>query len=212
MRVRNGGAILAGFYVAAVSAVAVSRAVGGVPPIGDVALTPDRLAEGRVYLLLTSAFVVQGPVVPQLLLVGGLAAAVVRVRGSRAFWGAALLGHVGATLLVYGGVALLYLEDAGWVERLLDEPDYGISCVWAGALGVAAALCWRARGGRAAAVAVVALVAVLSAFSDGLALPEHVVAFCLGALLGLRRSRGRGSWPSTQSAASAVRGRSSALS
>lgn len=180
-------------YVLAVTVLALVRAFAGVPTIDQVALTPSRLEQGRIWLLATSGFVVAGPAIPQILALGSLAACLNHFGGSLLFWRSALAGHILSTLLTYAGVGLLGLTHAGIAAGLLDQPDYGISAAWAGALGAAAAGPFAARSGRGRkpwpSYAAVAAIVVISAFSRGLALPEHVLAFALGAAVMWRSGR-----------------------
>lgn len=87
----------------------------------DLASSPASLAAGKVWLLLTSGFVVVGPPLPQIATIAVLAALVIRFRGSRTFWTAALLGRVGSPLVVYALVvyALVVLR-SGHRGRLAD--------------------------------------------------------------------------------------------
>jgi hypothetical protein len=190
---RDAGAALAATYVLSVIVLMVVRAFAGVPTIDQVALSPSRLEHGRIWLLFTSGFVVAGPAVPQILALSALAACLSRVRGSLLFWHSALAGHVGSTLITYAGVALLGLAHAGVAAALVDEPDYGISAVWAAALGAFAASSFSGRGrlGRRLwpSYAAFVLIVAISVFSRGLALPEHVLAFALGASVMLRIGR-----------------------
>jgi membrane associated rhomboid family serine protease len=186
------GSRLAALYVASVAIVTALHAATGLPAAASLALTPDRLARGELWELVTSAFLVAGPPVSQLLVLAVLAAVVIRRHGARTFWTVAIVAHVGSTLATYAGVGLLSLAHMRAVEPLLDQADYGISCVWAGALG-AVLVDELAAGGRtrrvAVALAAAALLSMLSAFSSGLALPEHVLAFLIGAALVRRSAR-----------------------
>jgi hypothetical protein len=182
---RHLGAALAAGYVLSVAVLALVRAFAGVPAIDQVALTPSRLEQGRIWLLFTSGFVIAGPAVPQILALASLGACLNHFGGSLLFWRSALAGHILSTLLTYAGVGLLSLTDAGIATGLLDQPDYGISAVWAGALGAAAAGPFGGLSGHGRkpwpSYAAVVVIVVISAFSRGLALPEHVLAFALGA-------------------------------
>jgi hypothetical protein len=112
-----------------------TRRTVGFPEPSDVALTPAALAAGKVWLLVTSAFLVSGP--PLLELAGLTLAAVVIVRrhGPASFWRAGIGGHIGGTLIVYAGIALLWALDRETVDDLIHVRDYGVSGVWLGVLG-----------------------------------------------------------------------------
>jgi hypothetical protein len=104
---------------------------------------------------------------------------------------AAVVGHVGATLVAYAGLGLLRAVDPHAGSGVLDAPDYGVSCVFAAWLGVSAARGQSrlARTGAAAAIGVLAIGGDLAAF-------EHLLAAVAGYVVArppaLRRPRRRG--------------------
>jgi len=106
----------------------------------------ERVGEGRVWLLLTSALEPQGPY-PLLQLAGAavLAAVLVARAGTRVWLCAALAGHVLSAVVVYGLMGL-----AGVGAAAAAQPDYGISCVVGGTVG---GLLVSARGSRLALAA-----------------------------------------------------------
>jgi hypothetical protein len=178
--------VLALLWLAAVCAIALTRARTGMPHAAALASSPRGVAHGEVWTLLTSGLVIAGPPAPELvgtaLVVGG----VLRALGGRRFWVVALSGHVGATLMAYAGIAVL--AGAGWrgVDGAIDAPDYGISAVWTACLGALVAAVVRRRGrlGLAPsglAVAGLAVFVVIVGQSWDLAGVEHVLAFVLGA-------------------------------
>ena len=178
-------------YAAAVVAVAIARALTGHPSISALALTPDRLAEGRVWLLPSSAVVVNGPVLAQLVgLLLSLGAALRRFGGT--FTALVMVtAHVGATLLAYAVLAVFTGDPDGAHNPSF---DYGVSAVWLGLLGALAVTAWRpARGGARrdrALLAVGATAFVVGvAFFPLLSAVEHRLAFVLGALAGELRER-----------------------
>ena len=176
--------LLAPTYVAAVALVNLAHLLVGRPTASDMALTPDRLAAGKVWLLATSAFLINGPVLPEL---AGLALAVAAMQhllGGRAFALVAPASHVGATLL---GYALLLATTGDPDASPHNHLDYGISAVWLGVLGALFVCCLpaaRRRSRRAAAVVALAglggVIGVI-AFAP-LPATEHGLAFTLGAL------------------------------
>ncbi len=94
------------------------------------------VADGRLWLLLTSALDVDGALpVLQVVLVGVVATFVIAREGPRVWWLAVLCAHVVSALFAYGviGVAAGLGSDAA--ERVADDPDYGVSCVLAGSVG-----------------------------------------------------------------------------
>jgi membrane associated rhomboid family serine protease len=173
--------------VLCVAGLTAAHLAAGWPSAQAVALTPDLLARGKVWLLATSAFLVDSEtLLGASLSLLALAVCVAYLRGSRLFLSAALAGHVGSTLIVYAGLGIIQLARVGGLQALVDQSDYGTSCVWTGALGAAAVQARqdRRRGIRIAVpLAAVLAVGALTGSSDGLALPEHLVAFVLGALV-----------------------------
>ena len=134
---------------------------------------------------MTSAFVVAGSPVVQLAATAVLLGAVIRLYGAGLFWLTAAAGHLGATLLTYAGVGVLWLVSRADVDSVVDAPDYGISAIWSAALGAlavgaAASPKWRRPALAATAVCLVALLAP-TPFAGDLGGVEHVVAFALGA-------------------------------
>jgi hypothetical protein len=153
------GALAAGYFAVA--------AVGVVAPA-----SAEAVARGRLWLLLTSALAAQPPL-PFVQVVGtaAVAALVSRRLGVRAWWRAALAGHVGSALIAY---ALIFLAGA---QSAATNADYGVSCVLGASLG--ALLTTRDRLGRV--VGVVGALALLPLSLSWLGL-EHPLAVALGAL------------------------------
>lgn len=123
-------------------------ALAGAVSAGTLAATPSRVAEGRLWLLMSSAFVADRPVAVCLASFVGFALVALAVCGGGAFWLAAVLGHVGSTLLVYVLVAFARLVEPGTHHRLLDTPDFGVSAIQAAWLGAVAAALWERSAGR----------------------------------------------------------------
>jgi hypothetical protein len=190
---------LAVCYLLGVGAFEVIRHAFAFPSPGDVAATPAAVAAGKVWLLLTSALLVSGqPIlgvndvaVDVLEFVGlVLAAAMVVSRfGGKAFWRAAIAGHVGGTLLVYAGLGLLWLSahDAGSVVHKL---DYGVSAVFMALLGALTVSAWQTLASSrrqrrelllltASAAGGIVGATLFSPVVDA----EHGLAFALGALV-----------------------------
>jgi hypothetical protein len=173
-------------YVAAVALVTLAHVLAGTPTAAQVALTPDRLAAGQVWLLATSAFLINGPVIPEL---AGLALSVgvaQRLLGGRVLAFLAPVCHIGATLLGYAFLIVTTGDPDGSQNPHL---DYGMSAVWLGILGALFMRCLpESRRGNRAARAVVALTSLAGiigvvAFSP-LGATEHGLAFGIGALVG----------------------------
>jgi len=191
---------LVGACVAAVSAVsALSRE--GLISIGALAASPRRIADGQVWLLFSSAIVVDRPIVASVVSFAALASVALLVCGSRVLWLSALLGHTGSTILAYVGLAALRNLDVGSFHAALVAPDYGVSAISAAWLGAIATTAWISRcraPSQKAAVALACAGVALFAWmlrGDLNALDsEHVFAFALGAaiagrsVLGTKRS------------------------
>jgi hypothetical protein len=96
-------------------------------PLRALAATPQSLAEGRIWLLATSALVADRPAFASILgfLVVGIAA--VWLCGSRVVWVAAASGHIFSAAIVYVGIGLVRLADPGAFESTLGLQDFGTS-------------------------------------------------------------------------------------
>jgi membrane associated rhomboid family serine protease len=171
-----GAATVAAYLIA----LAVIQATG-TPDWELLASSPEDVVHGKVWLLLTSGLVIEGLPWAQLsVLAVILAVALVRL-GTGRLWTVALAAHMGATLVAYAGVGVLWLIDHETVVGTVDQPDYGVSVVLAGELGALAA-----GGGRRIALLVGA--AALVGFgigvadSSALANAEHLLGFVIGAL------------------------------
>lgn len=184
---------LAGGYVGAVAGAALLRGLTGVPHATDLASTPADIAQGRLWTLVTSAFVVSGPAMPEiagLVLVG---VAIVRRHGAGVFWRAAAVGHLGSAALAYAGLGLLTIAGEHLANRTVHDPDYGVSCVWAGlagALAVSIARSLRRRPNHVAmtalAVSYTTLVVLGLLVGSPLVRVEHLLALGLGSAVMVR--------------------------
>jgi hypothetical protein len=190
-------------YLLAVAAVALARAVSGHPTVADLALTPDALAAGRVWLLATSAVIVNGMVVPQLLALIATMVVAVRWLGARFATGVMVAAHVGATLLAYA-VLLVATGDADGAHNRTF--DYGTSAVWLGLLGALLPAARRRRGGRFVVAAACSTALVGALFFPLMPALEHALAFALGAGLAALRESRRSAGQSARSAASTASG------
>jgi hypothetical protein len=177
-------------FVLIVIALTCATHVRGGVALHMLATSPARTAEGKLWLLLSSGLIVDHPVVISLVSFGALAAAALALTGPRAFWLAALLGHVASTLAVYGFIGVSRAVSPGAWDSALNAPDYGVSAISAAWLGAIAAVCWRRRGASRtgkAAIAAACVAAGLFAYSlrpDVTILSsEHLLAFVLGILI-----------------------------
>lgn len=182
---RRAGWLLAA-WVAVVVAVSVSA--GGRPSwVRALAASPARVREGKVWFVLTSAALVDHPVVLSLLSFCALAVLALNVCGSRVFWWSAFLGQVAATLLVYAFIGMARWVVPGVFDLSVVSPDYGVSTISAAWLGAVAAVMWRRRASSRAGKAAIAASCVSVGMFAYTVRPEvtvlsseHLVAFALG--------------------------------
>jgi hypothetical protein len=173
-------------YLTAVAFIEVLRHAEVVTAT-DFAATPDAIADFKLWRLVTSAFVVSGPPVLELL---GLTAATVlflRRYSPATFWAVAFAGHVGGTLLAYAGIGALWLTSRETVQSVVDQPDYGVSAVWLAVLGALLAdSLGSVRSGTADLMDRVLTAACLLAAAIGFVFfpvlggTEHLLAFLAG--------------------------------
>ena len=172
-------------WLAAVVVIAALRVGDHTPGIAGFASTPDLIADGHLWTLLTSAMPVSRYPFAE---IAGMVAAiwgVWRVAGIGAVWLAGLAAHIGSTLVVYAGIGALWLIDHGTVADQLDRRDYGISAIWLGELGYLAVALWP-RNRRAALGVGTASLAVtigLTPVAGPMATAEHLLSLTIGALL-----------------------------
>jgi hypothetical protein len=126
---------LALVWLTAVAVIAVVQATTRFPPDHLFASSPAGVAGGRWWPLATSALVIDGAPLAQLTLAAILSVAALRFLGGPLFWLVAAAGHIGATLVAYAGVGVLWLVARGDAESVVEAPDYGISAIWMGLLG-----------------------------------------------------------------------------
>ena len=160
----------------------------GWPAVADVASSPAQIADGQVWLLLTSGLVIDGLPWAQLTLLAALLVVAVRRLGTAWTWIAALGAHVGAALIAYAAVGVLWLVDRSAVEGTVDQADYGVSVILAGLLGALTVTAPTRRAAIVLALASGAGFAAATATSSALASAEHALGFAIGAaLLAARR-------------------------
>src|SRR5690242_17792356 len=100
---RRVGTLAALSYPVLIAGVAVARHAGAGVRVRDLASSPAAVASGEVWRLVTSAFVIAGPPIPQVLQMSVVVAAALVLGGPALFWRAAFVGHVVATLAAYAG-------------------------------------------------------------------------------------------------------------
>ena len=171
-------------------ALAVIQATGH-PDWETLTSSADAVAHGRVWVLLSSGLVIDGDPWLQWAVLGAVMIfALVRLGAGR-MWACGLSAHVGSALLAYAGLGVIYAIDPSQTDP--DEPDYGVSVLFAGLLG---ALATSGTRRQAALIAIVSLAGFSIGLQDAswLANAEHVLGFAIGALLNLeldRRARTR---------------------
>jgi hypothetical protein len=178
-------------YLLLVAALELLQRTDGWPRPDALASSPAGVAAGNVWELVTSGLVIDGPPVVQLAGTALTAFAVLQLLGAAAFWAAVAVAHLGSAVIAYAGVGVLWLVAGVDVDAVVDAPDYGISCVWAGAAGALLTALLAARGTRLRIAALVGGAAVLVAGvpGDGLAGVEHGLAFVLGGLTAVALAR-----------------------
>jgi hypothetical protein len=172
-------------YLIVVTAVTILGDIVGQPVLHALASSPDDVAAARLWQLVTSGLVAEGPLVPQMLATAVLGVVAMRLAGSGVFWYAAVLAHILGTLLVYAGVWIADAANPSGLAVLLHEADFGVSLVWCAALGVLAGVAWwktrplRRWAWRLLAAGPPLALLGVTLVSDGLARYEHVAAFAL---------------------------------
>jgi hypothetical protein len=160
--------------------------------VGELSSSPAALAGGRLWTIATSAFIIDGPPVPQLLLTGLVAVAIVRLAGARTFALSAVAGHVGSTIVAYAGIAAVAITAPATADGVVHAPDYGISAVCAAGIGTLLVLVHRGgahpRVTAACGVALLATFVALLGLDGELADVEHLLAFLIGAGVAAVRS------------------------
>jgi hypothetical protein len=180
---RSRGGLLAVFAVVA-GVTAANRA--GLIGIGTLASSPRSSGEGKVWLLLTSAFVADKPTAASLLAFAAFAIAVLVMCGPRLLWASALAGHLGSAVAVYAAIAAARAVVPTAFENVLSLSDYGTSAMigaWLGALAAVAWMRWPRAGPRLCVVAFCTVSAGVGwACDSNLTFldMEHGVAFAIG--------------------------------
>ena len=157
--------------------------------LSHLAASPRAIAQGKLWLLLTSGIVADRPWLPSLLGFAIVAFAALSVASVRVVVAAAFAGQVVATLLVYGFLGLARVVDGGAFGALVNTPDIGLSAIIAAWIGVVAQALWRRHRSRRAhiltALGCIGCGLIGFAFRPDLTVldSEHIVAFCFGVLI-----------------------------
>jgi hypothetical protein len=168
--------------------------------VSHLAATPDAIARGKVWLLLTSGVVADRPWLASLLGFAIVAYAALAVAPVRVVVAAALAGQVLATLAVYGAMGVARAIKPGAFESLENTPDIGLSAIIAAWIGVVAQTWWhRYNTRRAHTLNVIGCIGcglIGFAFRPDLTMldSEHLVAFAFGVVTA-------GWWPRREIAA-----------
>jgi hypothetical protein len=180
--------------LAAAGVISIVTAVTRAGDLGVRALaaTPDAVADGRVWLLVTSALVADRPALASILGLATVGVVAVTLCGKRVLWLAAASGHILSAAIVYGAIALARIADARDLESVMGYPDYGTSAIIAAWIGAIACVLWL-RGRRAGAVALCVASALLGWYFKGTLTvldTEHAFALAFGAAVTAYASRG----------------------
>jgi hypothetical protein len=163
--------------------------------LSHLAASPNAIAKGKIWLLLTSGMVADRPWLPSLLGFAVVAFTALSVTSARVVVLAALAGQLLATLGVYGFLGLARTIDHGAFSTLENTPDIGLSAIIAAWIGVVAQDLWcRYRSLRAHILIVLGCVGcalIGFAFRPNLTAldSEHLVAFALGVAIASWRPR-----------------------
>jgi hypothetical protein len=180
---RSGGGLLA--VVAGVSGVTAANRAGLVG-VASLASSPRTAAEGKLWLLLTSAFIADSPTAASLLAFLAFAVAALVVCGPRLTWTIGLAGHVGSAAAVYAAIAVTRAIVPTAFDNVLSLSDYGTSAMIAAWLGALAAAGWIRYPRLMPRLGVIAF-SLLSAGVGWVCRPdltpldsEHLVAYAIG--------------------------------
>jgi hypothetical protein len=110
-----------------------------------------------------------------------------RICGTRVFWIAAAVGHIGSTLAVYAIIGMSRLTDPDVFATALTRQDLGVSAMQGGWVGAIAATAWHWAGaGARARVVVTTGVCALAGVAwwlhpdPSILTTEHLFAFLIG--------------------------------
>jgi hypothetical protein len=189
-RRRPGSVLLTAGAVAWLVAVIAIQVDGTAFAPDEIGSSPQALVNGSPGRLLSSSLIIENtlPWFQLALLVAACLLVLVRL-GPVVWWCAALAGHVGSALVVYGAIGIADALGVESAERVTGKWDYGISCVFAAQLGVlAAAAARRLRCGRGGRLDVALLAATLAAIGVWFATLdwygiEHLLAFAAGVVV-----------------------------
>jgi len=185
----GGGEVALVAYVTAAVTMTLLHHLLGVPGLGFFAASPDAVAHGRWWTLITSGFLIVPPLMAlQVAALLALGFVDIRLCGARVFWTAVVLAHFLSTGLVYCAVWIIGGVGLASMNTVSRQPDYGISLVWFAGIGVLVAAMGRRAWSaglspayRRLLLASAILVPLVVVLFDGPAHYEHVVALLLSA-------------------------------
>ena len=154
-------------------------------PLAIFAASAAKIAAGEIWLLPVSALVVDQPVYVGLVTFGLLGFAALWICGTRVFWIAAVVGHIGSTLAVYAIIGTSRLTDPDVFATALTRQDLGVSAMQGAWVGAMAATAWH-WAGAAARVLVATGVCALTGLAwwlhpdPSILTTEHLFAFLIG--------------------------------
>ena len=156
-------------------------------PLTPFLASAAKIASGQVWVLPTSALIVDRPVLIGLAAFGVLAVATLRICGARTFWLAAAAGHAGSTLIVYAIIGSTQLADPDTFASAAARPDFGVSAIQGAWVGAITATAWiragtdrRNRSLVAAGVCAIAGVGWWLHPDPSILTTEHLFAFLIG--------------------------------
>jgi hypothetical protein len=186
--------------IAASTATGLAAAVTAANRLGDVptaslAATPQAVADGRVWLILSSGVVADRPTVPSLVGFWAVGLAMLLLASGRLACAVALAGQTLSALAVYAVIGIGRAVDAHTFTGIVRQADYGLSAMIAAWLGAIASVLWVRYPARSAHGAIA--LGSLGCAGIGLALKpsvtfldsEHLLAFAIGAVLIDARAR-----------------------
>lgn len=156
-------------------------------PLAIFSVTGAKIAAGEIWLLPASALVADRPVYVGLVVFGLLGFAALRICGTRVFWVAAVVGHIGSTVAVYAIIGASRLTDPDVFTSAFAKQDFGVSAIQGAWVGAIAAMAWRWAGADPRARIVVA--SGVCAFAGvgwwlhpdpSILTSEHLFAFLIG--------------------------------
>jgi hypothetical protein len=173
-----------GAVLGATGLISVATAINrlDVLPTRLFASSPQEFADGRVWLLATSAVVADRPAGASIVGFAVVGLAALALCGGRVTWLAAVTGQIGSALLVYATIVLTRAADPTAFASVISYADYGTSAIIAAWIGAIAYRLWSRESRSAAILLCLASGLIGWLFKSQLTAldTEHVVALCFG--------------------------------